>query len=249
VDITDSFEFYLTFFLGILSVVFLQYLYFKSQPHDADGHVMRRSRPAATVYAALLQFYSAALIVVGVSYKMLLTEYSYEESVDKDAGSDYASNNLLTRLLASGGDGSPKYSMEERRQRISIFFCVGLAIIFLCLDLMTFAHIGFEGLKKSCYCPNHGHLLVSRIFFTVVLRFAVVIATGTACLYVTEPDSVALIGFASILVQIFFRIIRKILSSRKTSDLNHDEEIEGHWPNTTQPMSIPSDDKFENEEE
>ena len=71
-------EYYLTFFLGVLNVIFLQFLYFKSQPHDVAHHAMRRSRHAGLSYNFMIQVYSAALIIVGVSYKLLLTEVSID---------------------------------------------------------------------------------------------------------------------------------------------------------------------------
>ena len=81
VEISDEEnEFYLTFYTGILSVILLQYLHFKSQPHHANEHAMRRTRLAGITYGILVQIYSASLIIVGVSYKMLLTEYSKENS-------------------------------------------------------------------------------------------------------------------------------------------------------------------------
>lgn len=71
-------KYYMTFFLGVLNVIFLQFLYFKSQPHDVAHHAMRRSRHAGLAFNFIIQVYSAALIIVGVSYKLLLTEVSID---------------------------------------------------------------------------------------------------------------------------------------------------------------------------
>eukprot|EP00551_Chaetoceros_affinis_P003707 CAMPEP_0203649562 /NCGR_PEP_ID=MMETSP0088-20131115/22175_1 /ASSEMBLY_ACC=CAM_ASM_001087 /TAXON_ID=426623 /ORGANISM="Chaetoceros affinis, Strain CCMP159" /LENGTH=139 /DNA_ID=CAMNT_0050508013 /DNA_START=1 /DNA_END=417 /DNA_ORIENTATION=+ len=126
VEISDDVpEFYVTFFVGVVSVILLQYLYFKSQPHDPDEHALNRSRFSAWAFAWLIEFYSIALILVGVSYKMLLTEYQYAEV--KEAEVEYDTNyskssSILGRLLAGGGTES-KYNMEDRRQRIAYFFC------------------------------------------------------------------------------------------------------------------------------
>ena len=43
-------SYYLTFYLGIISVTLIQFLYFKSQAHDADHHAMRRTRNAGILY-------------------------------------------------------------------------------------------------------------------------------------------------------------------------------------------------------
>ena len=69
-------KYYLVFFWGVLGAIFLQILYFKSQPLDVSHHALRRSRLGGIAFNFLVQFYSAALILVGVSYKMMLTEVS-----------------------------------------------------------------------------------------------------------------------------------------------------------------------------
>lgn len=69
-------KYYLVFFFGVLSVIFLQILHFKSQPRDAVHHALRRSRLGGMAFSVLIQVYSAALILVGVSFKLMLTEVS-----------------------------------------------------------------------------------------------------------------------------------------------------------------------------
>ena len=254
VDIPDEgLDFYGTFFAGVLSVTLLQYLYFKTQPHHADGHAFRRSRVAGIFFSVFIQFYSAALIIVGVSYKMLLSEYAYEsdkESSKYVEGGETKSATILTRFLA-GGSG-PNYSTEERKLRNAIFFCIGLAFVFLTLDVMTFLHKGLKASIKSCYCPK-GHLLVGGVIMVILLRVACIIFIGTAFLYTTHPLHVSGIGLASIIFQLCIRAMGSIFFPHAAGGHHNHEEIddeavdnenggnevnEDHWPNTTQAMSV-----------
>lgn len=45
-DVTEQEEYYTTFFCGILTVIALQYLHYRSQPHDPSLHAMRRNKDA-----------------------------------------------------------------------------------------------------------------------------------------------------------------------------------------------------------
>ena len=69
-------------------------------------------------FGILSQIYYAALIVVGVSYKMILTEYKFDAKEESGYGSDNEPTYILGRMLAS----EKNFSTEERRQRISYFF-------------------------------------------------------------------------------------------------------------------------------
>lgn len=46
VDITVKEEYYTTFLCGIFTIVALQYLHYRSQPHDANLHAIRRDKDA-----------------------------------------------------------------------------------------------------------------------------------------------------------------------------------------------------------
>lgn len=241
VEVSDEVtDFYITFYTGILSVILLQYLYFKSQPHDPDRHAMRRSRLAGLSFSFLIHIYSAGLIIVGVSFKMLLTEYSKDYSTYDGS----SVSKTVNRFLA-GDSETPKYGKEESRQRIAYFFLIGLAIVFLCLDLINLTH----GSMERCH-SSHGRIRLKGILLVVALRVGVIIFIGTACLYVTEPVVVALVGLACIFIQILIRAMGTIFfPSQTVHDHNGnvqpgqpnvvDKECnEEHWPNTTQPMAI-----------
>ena len=235
VDVSNEiYAFYATFYIGILSVTFLQYLYFKSQPHDANEHALRRDRIAGTLFITFIQYYSAALIIVGVSFKMLLTEYKYQN--EANSNSDYQSSAENYRFLAASGDTDSKYSMEERRRRIAIFFCLGIGISFLTLDLMTIAHKGLNEIHDRYFNTEN---VRSRVmgFILIALRAAVVFFICTCFFYISEPEQVALSGLISILLQVILRLVGFVYFPPKKS--KHVSELSSSiWPNVTYPASI-----------
>ncbi len=230
VEVTNEIPaFYFTFYFGIVSVTGLQYLYFRSQPHHADDHAMRRKRSAAATFLTCMQYYSAALIIVGVSFKLLLTEYKYEEA--------YASKSVMYRLLAGESDTKLEYTKSERRFRISLFFCVALGTTFLCLDILALAHKGIEAINDQYFQrQNTYYRLVA--YCLLASRIAVTIFISTAFLYVREVQYVALIGLISILLQVFLRVIGFIFfppsglghghDSKDSLENEENEEFEDH---------------------
>ncbi len=206
---SENNEFYFTFYCGVLSVTLLQYLYFKSQPHDADGHAMRRSRPGALLFVIFIQIYSAALVIVGVSFKMLLTEYKYDNESDSEAmvkEYESSSSSNYGRFLAGSGDEKSMYSDEERRQRIATFFCVGLGISFLSLDLLTLAHLGIKAIHDRFYNVK-GVFARAVVLSLNISRFLITAFIFTVFLHTTEPELVALYGLISIILQVFVSLV------------------------------------------
>ena len=161
-----EFDFYLTFFVGVISVIFLQYLYFKSQPHNPEEHAMKRSRSSGVFFSAVLQCYSAGLILVGVSYKMILSQFEYDEVIFKKSPSLMVPGNNW--LLAEDEASLSPYSEEELRDRIANFFCISLACIFVFLDGLIISHKGIKTSLKRCHCPNNGHFLLKGFLLVVV---------------------------------------------------------------------------------
>ena len=65
----------LTFYSGVLSVIFLAHLHFQSEPYQNEDHALTRSRHSNYLYTILIPIYSMALIATGVCYKMFLYDY------------------------------------------------------------------------------------------------------------------------------------------------------------------------------
>ena len=127
-------EYYGTFYGSILTVILLQYLHFKSEPHHAEGHAMRRNKDAGLGWNALVHVYSFALVCLGAAYTFFLMDF--DDSTASSSSSSY-------RFLAGGGDDD-SLDGEARMQRAAHIFCGSLAVIFACLDGMTIFHVGLN---------------------------------------------------------------------------------------------------------
>jgi low temperature requirement protein LtrA len=203
-DVSDYAQanFYTVFYLGIVSVTLLQILYFKSQPHSADQHAMRRTRLSGMFFNFFIQLYSASLIIVGVGYKMLLTEYTSDYAVkDSDSDGDSYGTDGYTRSLA-GSSSALKYSTAERQQRIAWIFGLGLGSVFICLDLLTMAHNGIDAGRARCNDPETGKFNFKGFFIVVVSRLLIMGFVMTFSLYYSEPHGIAWFGLATIIMQV-----------------------------------------------
>jgi hypothetical protein len=179
-----------------MSVILMQYLFFKSQPHHAADHANFRSIGASLQFMILLHLYSASLILVGVSYKMILAEFQLESM---EASSAMPSERSLASSAFYG----------ETRKKISRIFCIAIASSFISLDLMGIVHRGptktFERLTT-----RNGGITKARIIVPI-LRAAGALLIGTAWLYLTYPMYVALAGLIAILYQVGVRILGQSL--------------------------------------
>jgi hypothetical protein len=216
-------EYYGAFFSGILSVILLQYMHFRSQPTTADDHAMRRKRSAGFIFAFLMQVYSAALIILGVSYKMLLYEFTYEES---------KSGGRLRMLLAvprwlAGGDGALQFDTDDRRQRIAHFFCASFAIVYFCSDAMILCHRGLKDNMGRCRCGETKKAKITGLVL-LALRVAILVFIATLSQYLTDPLLLTAIELASIFAQIVLRVFASIVFSddRVHIDLKDNQEQE-----------------------
>lgn len=246
VEISPSWDYYVTFYMGIISVVLLQYLHFRSQPHHADDHAMRRSKEAGYTFSLLMQIYSAALIILGVSYKMFLYEYTLEEA----GGYKRSLFGTLPRWLAGGG-GALKFSPEDRQQRIAIFFCGSLATVFLCSDMMILAHKGLQDNLGRCRVQHGSGKVKSAAIFLSLLRVGVVVFTATLQIYETDPEYLAIIGLGCILAELILRVVGTTVfpddEIHAEEGLEHGHEIssepnENKWPNVTEAQALPAEE-------
>lgn len=234
VDVTETSAYYKTFFSGIISITLLEFLHFRSQPHEADDHALRRSREAAISFTVLMQVYSAALVVLGTSYKMLLYEYVFEEKSESTYRTLFAD---LNRFLA-GGD-APDFPLDERRQRIADFFCISMAIVWLCLDLMILTHLGVEDNIGRCKCQRTGSFrYISAVL--VLARIAMIGFIATLSRYVTQPETLAFVGLLGILVQVSLRVAGTTIFGRQFEDDVDEFGNRNQWPNLTRPRAQPS---------
>eukprot|EP00568_Trieres_chinensis_P012950 CAMPEP_0183297968 /NCGR_PEP_ID=MMETSP0160_2-20130417/5108_1 /TAXON_ID=2839 ORGANISM="Odontella Sinensis, Strain Grunow 1884" /NCGR_SAMPLE_ID=MMETSP0160_2 /ASSEMBLY_ACC=CAM_ASM_000250 /LENGTH=530 /DNA_ID=CAMNT_0025459881 /DNA_START=177 /DNA_END=1769 /DNA_ORIENTATION=- len=191
VDVSEGEKYYVTFYAGILSVTALQYLHFRSQPYHAEDHALARGKNSGAVFAIVMQIYSAGLIVLGASYKMLLYEYIESSGYDDKI-----------RWLGSTSNGFQEISRglagTDKQQKVANMFCFSMAIVFLCLDIMLLAH---HGLKESIERCDSG-----LKWFLTLVRLSVVVFIATLSQYFIDPEFLAVIGWACVMVQVLVRL-------------------------------------------
>lgn len=243
VEVTGGVDYYATFYTGILSVILLQYLHFRSQPHHPDEHAMRRRKEAGITFSLLMQIYSAALILLGTCYKMFLFEYVYEDYEDSHRTLLWE----VTRFLA--GSGALEYDTEDRQQLIANFFCGSLATVWFCQDGMMLMHKGLKDNMGRCRC-KHTHKTKIVGVALIMVRVGLIVFIATLRGYVTDPLLLAVLGLCGIIAQVILRVICGIVfpdDGVHTEGVDdngkpivvEDDEDENKWPNVTQAQAVP----------
>ena len=179
------------------------------------------------LFGFLMQIYSAALIVLGTAYKMLLYEYVYEAG---DSGKRMLFP-VFSRLLAGSSGADDRFTPEDRRQKVAHFFCASMAIIWFCLDSMTLAHRGLKDNLGRCRISESGFLKYASVSFFLV-RVGLIVFIATLSQYVSEPDVLAFIGLMGILCQVALRFVGSFVFEEQ---FTHDDDIDEVWPNVTHP--------------
>ena len=65
VETTRTLEYHVTFYAGIVSLILMQYMHFKYQPHSADEHAFRRSVKCGAIFYVFCIIHAFSLIGVG----------------------------------------------------------------------------------------------------------------------------------------------------------------------------------------
>lgn len=232
VDAPESDDYYATFYSALVTVVLLQYLHFRSMPHHADGHAIRRNKDAGIGWNFLQQVYSVALVAIGSAFTLMVQEFGYED--DKH------------RRFLVGGGGASTYDPEDRRQRTAYLFCFSLATIWICLDGMTLFHLGIKNSRNRCQCKRSKVLNIKGIIL-VLLRLGMIVFMATLGVYETDPQNLAMIGLFCVLLQLILRKLgTKYLSAAQihalgeaghkenavgSADMSDSEDFK--WPNVT----------------
>lgn len=222
VDLIESPGYFRTFFCGLLSIIALEWLHFRSQPHHADAHAMRRHKNAGVLFNLLNQVYSIALVILGATYKMFLFEYVYSNQAAAATNADtYVGNGAhrrsmlerllpsLSRLLAGGESAALRFDTEDRQRRIAIFFSGSLAVVWFCMDAMVLTHRGLKANVERLECKD----LKNRIFckLLTLIRLMLIAMAATLFLYEQRPDALSVIGLAGIVVQLILRMVGLIV--------------------------------------
>ena len=245
VESTNTSEYNTAFFGSIHSITLMEYLHFRSQPHSANQHALRRSKEAGLAFSHLMQLYSASLIILGASYKMLLYEFTYEESSSSSHRRMLFPILNASRWLAGGGDDSTLLEADDRRQRAANFFCGSLAVTWLCLDLMILTHRGLSANTGRCRCKESGGLKWIGVL-TTVCRVGLLVFMATLSTYLTDPGKLVLVGLGGIIAQVLLRFATTLVFGPELGEESEEhDEVKGgvgdpkKWPNVTAPQAIP----------
>jgi hypothetical protein len=225
-------DFFATFYCGILTVVLLQYLHFRSQPQHADLHALRRDKNAGVWWNIFLHAYSLALVCLGAAYTFFLL-FSGEEEEEKD------SHRRLTaeRWLAEAPD------LDEAREPAAHLFSGSLAVIFFCLDVMTILHLGIKEGKDRCRCARTKKWNAKGIA-VVFVRGCLVVFTATLSQWETEPESLAIIGLFCVLAQLLLRKLGILYLEKHVHPLIIGDAApsDAIWPNVTHARAAVSEE-------
>jgi len=217
-----------TFYFGIVTVVLLQMLHFQSQPHDADAHALRRHKNSGLLFGRTYQIYAAALITVGASYKIFM--YSSSNDNNKRRLLSEFSETGYRWLAGGGGDSGCGPSGEEKEQMVAHLFSWAMAIVFVCLDVMTLAHVGLK--KGVDRCKLHGVACertgstktkynIKGVFFAVLPRGLVTIFIATLSLWEKDPSTLAGLGLVAVVCQLATRFMGNMFSDHDSHDHSH----------------------------
>mmetsp|Transcript_7369 Transcript_7369/g.10818 ORF Transcript_7369/g.10818 Transcript_7369/m.10818 type:complete len:433 (+) Transcript_7369:52-1350(+) len=214
VDITGTVAYYATLFWGIVSVTMLQYLYYRSNPHEPEEHALRRSVVGGFGFFYSIIFYSASLILVGVCYKMMLTVYFEEE----EAG--------LHRVLHL------PLPFDEYKQRISSMYGYALSSSLVFLDAMLLSHLGAREFFSRFYYRRRGRPNIKAFVFSAMTLSTTILSLFCGNICGTNLVATSLFGLTLVVFQVLVR-------TQAMKIFWFGEEKECAWPNVTEARSVP----------
>lgn len=230
-DYTDalhgsSMKYTVSFYAGLITVTLFQYLFFRTQPTRIQDHALRRSQSGAFLYIYSHLFYSASLILLGCSYKMILTSFFHrtgEEGTDEQE--------------EDGVDGD-----ELSPHRVTTLFCWSMTVSFVSLDFMTSSHRGLA-VNLSRLRPNGRCAWIPSVC-TLALMATWIFAL---CLisWGLPLEVLSVVGMGLVMVQVairtiglrYFPVTKEAMERAIHGDFDgHDDQMENRrWPNVTEP--------------
>jgi hypothetical protein len=213
-EISESEGYYSTFYCGLVTVIFLQYIHFTSQPMVAERHAMVDSKNRALVLQAILIFYSASLVGLGAGLTLFLRTFVMEGKGERRRWLEFESEG---RWLAGGESAFPADELKQSAARV---FSVSLGLVLFCVEIMSFLHGGFAKALKML--RNKSAKIQFAIVALVVIRFALVIFVATLCQWNTDPEVLSGIGLACVLLySVLFSLPGKLANDEKEGHANH----------------------------
>jgi hypothetical protein len=232
----------------------LQFLHFRSQPHLADDHVMRRSKNRGMYWNGFWYIYSSSLVSLGAAYTLFVLSFSTTSGDShrrlslalfpaEDVGEGLAAT-TEQRVLAGGG--ATLYPPAEMEQRAAHMFSIALALVFFTLDGMSIMHVGFKHGQHRCYFDKTKSFNLIGVFL-VLIRVGIVAFVATLSQWITDPEVLSTIGLGVTLSQV---LLRRLGDKYLPEAMEHvgEEPGGGKWPNTTEARAIPEATPEEEEE-
>lgn len=195
----------------------MQYLFFRTQPFDADDHALRRDRGAGYLFFYFMISYSASLIIIGCSFKSILHHYLDEE------------------IVAHGGsipEDEPQYPLEETAKRIADMFSWSMSASFFFLDMMILTHRGWKANRDCLF--EYGQIKWPATII-VLLDISLFVITATFSQWITDLELLSMCGCCVALSQVLMRTRGLRFFPISISDMENSKP----WPNITEPQSIP----------
>lgn len=203
-EISESSGFYSTFYCGLITVIFLEYIHFTSQPMVAERHAMVESKNRAIMLATVLNFYSASLVGLGAGLTLFLRTFAKSGNGERRLWLEFA---FEGRWLAGGGE--PAFPPDELKQRAATVFSISLGLVLFCVELMTFFHVGLD--KVRAMLRSKSTMIQYAIIVLVVVRLGLILFVATLCQWNTDPQVLSGIGLASVLMySVLFSVPRKL---------------------------------------
>ena len=219
----ETWDYAMSFYCGLLTITMFQYLFFRSQPSQAKDHAMRRSQMGGFLFYYMHTIYSAALILVGCSYKMMLSPKEIEEE-NEEHGID------------------PTYILEER---IALIYAISQTTSFLALDLMLITH---RGLKQNFlrFIPPYGRFILAP--WLILAANITLLCLTMALSQVRNLTLLSVFGCLLVFGQVILRTLgmKYFPISVEAMDrcINNNYESSSflgnqRWPNVTEPGNPP----------
>lgn len=231
VETTESSDYYVVVFVGILTVIVIQTLHFESQPSRETNHALWRNSTSAMFFSLNTQLYSIALIAFGVSFKVMLTAIHTSDTKPDHRRSLWEN---IVRSLAP--------SVDVSEMAIKSLFCGSLAITLLSLELMALVHKGTRANLERLFDRTgpQRKILWSFVAFTI---FKFVLLAGIATMSAWSTKSFPVYATIGCVITCIFAITRivgwRMFHKKKKSETQEGQTSDA---NTTQEHVQPQEE-------
>ena len=234
----QSWSYLISFYCGILTVTMFQYIFFRTQPSEGKDHAMRRSQFGGLCFLYFHTVYSASLILVGCSYKMMLSpEEMMEELEERYSGG------------GSGDDGEGENGGVELpynlNRRIAFVYAVSQTTSFLASDGMLWCHRGVKANLQRFFPPHGRFVLAPWLIFGIELVLLVLTMTLSR---IEDLEMLSVCGCLLVFGQVILRTFgfkyfpisaeameRAISNDYASIRQTGDSKDHRRWPNVTEP--------------